>query len=272
MRLSQLSSETIRLFVRCCIVVAAMLLCACSLMRWKAIESMDNPIARVDQSFKEGAFAKVLIVMLPGAYDAPKDFLQQGFVRMLRNKNIDADVTLLDAHIGYYTNQQIVERLQKEIIEPARELGYQHIWLVGISLGGYGSLLYSMRGAVGINGIFIMAPFMGSRHIPAEVAKAGGLHQWVPATQQGEASIDIDDALWAWLKAYSKADGIEQQLVPIYLGYGEGDRFIASNKLLAAVLPPRQVMTVPGGHTWEPWLALWEQFLDRAPWPKREKA
>jgi pimeloyl-ACP methyl ester carboxylesterase len=259
-----------QLSLRCLVSALAITLSACSLMQWRVVESMNSPMTRVDQRLREGGAAKVLVVMLPGAYDAPKDFIEQGFVQVLRTKNFDLDVTLLDAHIGYYTNQQIVERLQHEIIEPARNLGYQQVWLVGISLGGYGSLLYSMRGARGIDGIFIMAPFMGSRHLPAQVAKAGGLSLWTPASQIHTASTDVDDVLWAWLKTYSMASVADTMRLPIYLGYGEDDRFIASNRLLAAVLPQQQVMTVAGGHTWGPWLALWEQFLNRAPWPKRE--
>lgn len=218
--------------------------------------------------------ANTLLVMLPGAYDAPKDFLEQGFIDHIKTRQLSVDIVLLDAHIGYYTNQDIIEQLANEVIEPAKKQGYQTIWLVGISLGGYGSLLYSMRGAQGVDGIFIMAPFMGSRHLPAQIAKAGGLLKWTPELApltdkigDGLAShpIDIDDELWVWLKSYSTAASPSPV---IYLGYGEQDRFVASNRLLGAVLPAQQVITVDGGHTWGPWLSLWALFLDLTPWVK----
>jgi len=50
------------------------------------------------------------------------------------------------------------------------------------------------------------------------------------------------------------------------MGYGEDDRFVMSNRLVAAVLPPAQVFTTEGGHQWAPWRRLWARFLDRAPW------
>ncbi len=254
------------------ILLAAQGLSACNTLNWRAPEPMDQPMQRVDYRHSPTGTAKVLVVMLPGAYDGPKDFEAQGFVHRLLARQFEVDITLVDAHIGYYTNQQIVERLSQEIIQPAKKLGYQQVWLTGISLGGYGSLLYSMRGAQGIDGIFVMAPFMGSRHLPAEIARAGGLQRWSPQPTVQGAKLDIDDELWAWLKAtYGQDKPQSAPKIPIYIGYGEDDRFVASNRLLAAQLPTAQVMTVPGGHTWAPWLALWQQFLDRAPWPRRLK-
>jgi pimeloyl-ACP methyl ester carboxylesterase len=230
---------------------------------------MNSPMNTVQILAKCASPAKILLVMLPGAYDAPKDFLKQGFVDIVHRRQLNIDVLLLDAHIGYYTSQQIIERLQNEVIAPAKARGYQQIWLAGISLGGYGSLLYSMRGAHGVDGIFIMAPFMGSRHLPAEISHAGGIRTWTPSANTQANKIDIDDELWAWLKMYSL--NIESK-PPIYLGYGLEDRFVVSSRLLGDILPPTQVMTVSGGHTWGPWLALWEQFLDRAPWANKALA
>jgi enterochelin esterase-like enzyme len=242
-------------------------LSACTALSGRAFEPMNQTMQRVDQRSQTDRIAKALVILLPGAYDKPQDFIDQGFVSAFKAKQFDADITLIDAHIGYYTNQQIVQRLLNEVILPAKQQGYQQIWLAGISLGGYGSLLYSMRGAQAIDGIFIMAPFMGSRHLPAQIAKAGGLNEWTPLPGAASVPLDIDDELWAWLKAYSQQISAGQSMVPIYIGYGEDDRFVASNRLLAAQLPSRQVMTVAGGHTWGPWLALWRLFLDRAPLP-----
>jgi hypothetical protein len=247
------------------------LLNACTTFFYAPMQNMNEPMNRVEAPKHTGQRASVLLVMLPGAYDAPKDFIEQGFVKALVDQALDVDLTLLDAHIAYYTSQQIVERLHKEVIGPAKAKGYAQIWLVGISLGGYGSLLYSMRGAHDIDGIFIMAPFMGSRHLPAEVAKAGGLLTWTPvatevlANAQTPAKLDIDDELWSWLKLYVSTPPLKRK-PKIYLGYGLEDRFAGSNRLLAVHLPAEQRLTVPGGHTWAPWLALWNAFLRQRPW------
>ncbi len=246
-------------------------LCACSTLIFRPMQPLTQPMSRIDIRITPKMQATTLLVMLPGAYDSANDFIEQGFVPMAQNLHAGADITLLDAHIAYYTNQQIVERLRDEVINPAKAKGYQHIWLVGISLGGYGSLLYSMRSGLNIDGIFIMAPFMGSRHLPAQVAKAGGIRHWTPDFLIPEKSslptpaLDIDEELWLWLKRYSEKENAARH-PRIYLGYGLQDRFTASNQLLAEVLPASQVIRVEGGHTWQPWLTLWQQFLNIKPW------
>ncbi|WP_293776265.1 alpha/beta hydrolase [uncultured Oxalicibacterium sp.] len=202
-----------------------------------------------------------LVVMLPGAYDTPADFVRHGFVADLRERQIAADVVMADTHVGYYSSALVVERLHQDIVMPAREKGYRHIWLVGISLGGYGSLLYSKQHGEMIDGMFLMAPFLGNRSLIAEIGKSG-LARW---SVGNIASADYDRALWAWIKTYSTAP---TTVPPLYIGYGLEDRFAGSNRLIGDVLPPERVSTVEGGHTWQPWLALWEGFLDRDVLPR----
>lgn len=204
--------------------------------------------------------ADTLIVLLPGAYDTPEDFIKQGFVRALRERHLPVDLLLADAHTGYYTAQQIVERLQSEIVAPARAQGYTRIWLAGISLGGYGSLLLAHAHAEMIDGLFIMAPFLGRRDLPAAIKQAGGLAAWDGQLPDADAH---DLELWRWLRGYV---GTSQTRPPLYLGYGDTDRFALSHRLLAAVLPPERVFVTPGGHEWAPWLRLWQRFLDLYPW------
>jgi enterochelin esterase-like enzyme len=44
------------------------------------------------------------------------------------------------------------------------------------------------------------------------------------------------------------------------LAFGSKDRLVAGQRLLAALLPPRDVLEVPGGHEWTTWRALWRQL------------
>lgn len=203
-----------------------------------------------------------LIVILPGAYDTPQDFINQGFVEAVRARKIDADIQLVDAHINYYSNQQIVQRLQDEVVIPAKAKGYKRIWFAGISLGGYGTLLYSMNHPKQIEGFFIMAPYMGPRDIPAAIQKQGGLKNWVSELQ---GNMDID--MWRWLKGYATQDA---GLPNAYLGYGASDRFEKSNGLLAEVLPRERNFVIPGGHDWATWKQLWASFLDTAALPRMD--
>jgi pimeloyl-ACP methyl ester carboxylesterase len=203
-----------------------------------------------------------LIVMLPGAASTPDEFVREGFVRALRERRIAADVTIVDAHLGYYRERSIIDRLRADIIEPARARGYRQIWLVGISLGGFGSLIYSREQAEGINGIVAIAPYLGEGLVAQEVAAQGGLSTWRSQPADGEP---IDAPLWRWLQGYAQA-GVTRP--PLYLGYGRADRFAATNGVLGAALPPDHVFTTDGGHDWPPWRALWQRMLDAMPLPR----
>jgi pimeloyl-ACP methyl ester carboxylesterase len=220
----------------------------------------DGPMKIIDDTLNCAVRPTTLVVLLPGAYDGPQDFKDYGFVTALRQRNIDADIQLVDAHIGYFTNQQIVQRLEDEIVLPAKTKGYKKIWFVGISLGGYGTLLYSMSKPTDVDGFFIMAPYMGPRDIPAEIRRQGGLKTWASDVQ---GNIDID--LWRWLQGYSTG---RPNMPQAYIGYGASDRFEKPNQLLADVLPKERSFVIPGGHDWATWQRLWTNFLDVAPLPK----
>jgi enterochelin esterase-like enzyme len=203
-----------------------------------------------------------LIVLLPGARDTSQDFKDQGFVDAVRARKIDADIQLVDAHTDYYGNQQIVQRLQDEVVGPATGKGYKSIWFAGISLGGYGTLLYNMNYPKQIEGFFIMAPYMGPRDIPVEIQKQGGLKSW---TSEVQGNIDMD--MWRWLKGYATQGA---GLPNAYLGYGASDRFEKSNGLLAEVLPQERSFVIPGGHDWATWRQLWANFLDTTALPRMD--
>ena len=222
--------------------------------------SSKGPMNSVYDTLECDTQPATLIVFLPGAYDRPQDFIDQGFVSAVRRQKIHADIQLVDAHTGYYTGQQILQRLDSEVISPARAKGYTRIWFVGISLGGYGSMLYAMNQPQNIAGFFIMAPYMGPRDIPAQIEKQGGLKKW-SSEVQGNADVD----LWRWLQGYGTG---KTGLPPAYLGYGASDRFVQPNGVLAEVLPPGNTFVTPGGHDWPVWQKLFSSFLTVAPWPR----
>lgn len=237
------------------IVLSGWLLTACM-----PVAPIKSKLDVIEDSCPCKAAPETLIVLLPGAYDTPDDFVQQGFVKALRDRRIAADVIMADTHVGYYTSELVVERLRQDIVLPAKAR-YKQIWFVGISLGGYGSLLYSKRYGEDIAGMFLMAPFLGNRSLIAEIRKPG-----LAAWQVGDIpAADYDRQLWAWIKGY--ADTPEQR-PSLYLGYGLEDRFAGSNKLIGDVLPDGRVTTVDGGHEWRPWRDLWAGFLDRHVLPR----
>jgi pimeloyl-ACP methyl ester carboxylesterase len=205
-----------------------------------------------------------LIVLLPGAFDRPEDFVAEGFVDALKSRGIAADVALVDATIPYYREQLIVPRLDADVIGPARARGIRHIWLAGISLGGLGSLIYANEGRESVDGLLLMAPYLGERATVAEVAASGGLASWAPPGRIPDD--DFDRRIWQVAKKLTV--GRDAHTPQVFLGFGVDDRFVTAHRLLAAALPRDHVFTAPGGHDWPAWRAVWSAMLDAAPLPR----
>ena len=207
-----------------------------------------------------------LLVFLPGSYSLPEDYLSHGFVDAVRRRHVAADIVLVDAHLGYYSERTILDRLQLDVIDPARDAGYRRIWLIGISVGAYGSFLHSAASpdrAAGVEGIVAIAPYLGERRVSAAIEASGGLAKWRPPPRLATTTEIDDDLLWQWLQTR-----VSQRPEPqLYLGYGDSDRFAFSDRLLGAELPSTHVFTASGGHDWPVWERLWLQMLPSLPLP-----
>jgi pimeloyl-ACP methyl ester carboxylesterase len=211
--------------------------------------------------------ARRLIVMLPGIYDKASDFVSEGFVKDLRARGIDADVLMPEAHFGYYEARDIEVRLEQDIFAPARAQGYKEIWIVGISLGGLGSLLYASQYAESVAGMLLIAPFPGSDKVLAEIRQAGGLQAWsgTPKAQGGDERPGLRWFASASTQQQRTSDNI-RHVPQIYLGTGKSDRLFGGQQMLADLLPPARVTFIEGGHEWHTWRKLWQEFLDNGPW------
>lgn len=197
-----------------------------------------------------------LIVFLPGIGDVAEDFVQNGFVTDLRESACVCDAIVADAHFGYYVRRSMLERLRKDVIEPAQAAGYVHLGLAGISLGGFGALLYAMAHPQDVHSLILLAPYVGDSALVREIREAGSLAAW-------DSRLHDDDparTLWRSLRAYV-ASGTCPLLARTYLGFGNRDRFVSGNALLAEMLPSQNVFTVRGGHNWRTWKKLWRMAL-----------
>lgn len=206
-----------------------------------------------------------LLVLLPGAFDHAHDFLDQGFVDAVRSQAIAADIALVDASVPFYRDRDIIERLDADVVAPARARGIRHLWFAGISIGGLGSLIYTNEKRGTVDGLLLIAPYLGERTIVAEVDASGGLARWSPP---GAIPPDDDERrLWQWLKtlAFAPAD---RSVPPVWLGFGVADRFATAHRLFAETIPPDHVFTAPGGHDWPAWRAVWPRMLAAAPLPR----
>jgi pimeloyl-ACP methyl ester carboxylesterase len=215
--------------------------------------------------------ADTLIVMLPGAYSHPSEFVREGFVNALNENRLAVDVMLVDAHLGYYSDKTILDRLSQDAIAPARSKGYKAIWVVGISVGGFGGLLYAQTHPGELAGLVTLAPYLGERSLGTDIANAGGLARWTGPLGDPPGSdpprTPNETQLWQWLRGYVGVTATFGARPPLYLGYAIDDRFAFSHRLLAAALPAGRVFTTEGGHDWPEWTRLWRRMLPTLPLP-----
>ena len=200
--------------------------------------------------------APVLLVLLPGVHMTPDELQQQGFVSAVRQRGLAVDVVVAGTLLDHTRDGSVIRRLRNEVIAPARAQGYSRIWLAGISLGGYLALHYERSHPGELQGVLLIAPYLGKRTLTQEIEAAGGAASWRRQAAAGSAG-DIDQTLWTWLTA------LPAGTPPIWLASGREDRFAAEQKLLAGLLPPDRTDLLPGGHDWKPWRALWSHWLDR---------
>jgi pimeloyl-ACP methyl ester carboxylesterase len=173
-----------------------------------------------------------------------------------------------DASMGYYTRGIFAERLWRDVVRRRALRGYREVWLVGPSLGGFGSLLYARQRPAGeVTGVLALAPYLGDdAELFRSIEHAGGIARW-PAPARREPSADhYAPELWRWLQAISSQREPGPEL---YLGYGRQDRLARTDALLAAALPHDHVYVRDGGHQWTTWRELFRDFLERGPLRER---
>ena len=198
------------------------------------------------------ATAPSCMVWLPGAYHAAQDFVTAGFARAVRARQLSLDLVFIDMELEHVGDRSVLRKLRSDIVSPARAAGIS-IWLGGISLGGMFALNYAASHPDEVDGLCLLAPYLGNRILTNEIAGAPGLAAWQP----GElAEADEERRLWSYVKNRHAGSP------PLYLGFGREDRFSAAHELLAATLPADSVDVIPGGHEWPIWSSLWENFLD----------
>lgn len=195
-----------------------------------------------------------LVVMLPGFGDRPRRFEREGLIATLLDADPGIEVLVVDAHYGYYAQRELPDRLVQDILIPAQARG-QRVWLVGVSMGGFGALLTAKKHPDLVDGLVLLSPYLGDNAVQMDVARAGGLVRWEPPPVGSDYSIE----LWRWLKGYA-GGGFRP---PLVIGYAEGERLSWGIEQLAPVLGPDQVIRTTGRHEWRTWRRLWPHLLSR---------
>ena len=192
-----------------------------------------------------------VVIMLPGRGDRADTFVREGFEKA--GIRWGFDTIAVDAHFGYYMERSLLPRLHEDVIVPAHAAGYENVWLLGISMGGFGSLLYASEHPDQVDGIILLAPFLGDQEAIEYIASNGGLGNLAAVQTELE---DYEVAVWSWLRDATSG----AQSTPIVLGYGLSDGMAQGYRALVDVIDPSSVYTLEGGHKWTTWGPLWEKI------------
>lgn len=224
---------------------ATLLLSACL-----RLPPTETPIPKIE-SIHEHAAGRSLIIMLPGVGDRAGSFAKQEFTAIAGQHGFDT--VAVDAHLGYYQDRSLLTRMREDVVRPARAIGYEDIWLLGISMGGFGALSYAHAHPEDIDGLILLAPWLGGDTITDDVRAAPSLAAW-RADGIDSPAYEID--VWQWLQQETnKPEG-----KPIVLAYGTSDRLAGSYAPLLEVIPASRTHTRNGGHKWTTWRPLWQNI------------
>jgi pimeloyl-ACP methyl ester carboxylesterase len=175
------------------------------------------------------------LALLSGTYSTPEDFVRAGFPEAVRAHGIDAEIVMAQVRASDFSDGSIVRQIRDDVVQPAIERGARRVWLAGVSLGGLAALSFAARHGDALEGIVLISPY--------------------PAMRPQLRDLDDVREAWSWL-ARSRS-----QRVPVHCYYATGDRFVSGQRRMAAVLDADRVREMPGGHDWESWGRLWNEFL-----------
>lgn len=201
-----------------------------------------------------------LVVVLPGRRDRLESLRRSGVGEAIQRVWPDADVLFAELSMPYYLDRSATRRLHDEVLMPARRRAYTEIWLVGASLGGMGAILYDRDYPGQVDGMLLLAPYLGERPVHDEIRTAGGLAGWEPGRYPPESTDGWQRDLWKHLKTWQREP---ERTRDVWLAYGEGDYLRDAMPLLEPVLPAGQVLVAPGKHAWSTWTPLTEEVLHR---------
>jgi pimeloyl-ACP methyl ester carboxylesterase len=220
--------------------------------------STNAPLKTLYYNSEENISQKNMIIFLRGRGGSHEGFASEGFINDIKTRKLSFDMAAPNAHFGYYFGETLVPRLKADIIDSARAEGYERFWLVGVSMGGLGALMYTRQYPEDVEGVCVISPFLGYHYFIQEIAEAGGVRSWDPGDY--DPDDDWQRMFWHWLKQCANG---EIPMPRLFLGYGTEDPFVRTHGLLRDLLPPDHVFTTSGGHSRETMKRLWRIFLEK---------
>lgn len=198
--------------------------------------------------------SRQLVILLPGIWDKPAEFIDHGFIEIARKNNIEHDFLIVDANITYLIRGNFSQRFIADVITPAQEKGYKSFWLVGISLGGYNALSYYLDHPEEIEGVVLLSPYIG---VDKEEDLLHQIRQYVNKDDLPSITQRIPYTNWERLASFEKHGSLKN----IYLAYGRQDKFAPGYSEFEQLLPHENIHAIDGNHDWRTWSRLWEELL-----------
>jgi hypothetical protein len=203
-----------------------------------------------------------LVVVLPGRADDLGALRNSGMIEAIQTQWPDADVLLAEVTLGYYMQGRAPERLRAEVIAPARERGgYREIWLAGASMGGMGVVMYERVYPGEMDGLVLLAPYLGDTGQLREISEAGGVTRWDAGPAQAIGPDNWQHELWRQIQHWSRSP---DQAGRVWLAYGDRDRLRKAMPLLIPALKQDQILVREGGHAWTVWSPAMGEVLRQA--------
>jgi pimeloyl-ACP methyl ester carboxylesterase len=223
------------------------------------LDAAPTPMREQVEFVDEAHPSRCLVVFFPGVLDGDGTFEEHGFPRAMAARHVPTDWVAVNATLGYYTRRTVAERVRDDVLRPLRSRHYRQIWLVGVSMGGFGAVLVGRDQGSRIAGMVLISPFLGDlgdHGLLTEIDDAGGLFKWDAAPVANE-----DDQREGWRFLKHAAEHPEGPPV-VYLASAHHDPLNYGHRLLGEALPPERVIAIDGDHEWLTFERLWEQFLD----------
>lgn len=207
---------------------------------------------------KTGKTTDSLIIFLPGLYDSADTFKEEKIFALARKAGIQADMVAAGVHLGHLIKQKMISRVEKDLFNHLKTMGYKNTWFVGMSLGALNSLLFYQRYEQQICGVVALSPYLADDELSAELKRAGNLQNW-DATANASTKVVKQKlrSLWAWLQDKSANTTLDM----FYLGYGKQDKFAESIGIFSSILNKKNIVAIEGGHDWETGRKVWQRQL-----------
>lgn len=191
------------------------------------------------------------VLVLPGIGDDLDSLQAGGIGDAIRKAWPDADVVLVEMTIGYYKDGRAMPDLHA-LVAREHERGIGEVWLVGASLGGMGAMLYDAAYPCDVDGVVLLAPYLGEDDILGQVRHAGGIVRWEAPPAATPDAGNWQAQMWRRAKVWSREGGDPR----VWLAWGADDKFAPNMPLLLPAVPESHVVTGAGVHAWRSWTPL----------------